>query len=164
MSGIFKNLVPSIWIPTIHSTGPYSGHGPLSAIRMHPAFDYLTKSPLFICNLIYLNNVTRILDLNLGFRSLSASECWTSKSPESDCFQHSNPFCLGLIFVALLEHFFLFAFNVVNFKKSFDKFQVATSHDSNFVVAVTSNNMVCIWKRSSGDGDDSSAASTSSEN
>ena len=44
------------------------------------------------------------------------------------------------------------------------QFQVATSHDTNYVVAVTSNNMVCIWKRSSGDGDDSSAASTSSEN
>lgn len=42
--------------------------------------------------------------------------------------------------------------------------KVATSHDTNYVVAVTSNNMVCIWKRSSGDGDDSSAASTSSEN
>lgn len=41
--------------------------------------------------------------------------------------------------------------------------KVATSHDSNYVVAVTSNNMVCIWKRSSGDGDDSSAASTSSD-
>ena len=25
--------------------------------------------------------------------------------------------------------------------------KVAASHDNNFVVAVTSNNMVCIWKR-----------------
>ncbi len=37
--------------------------------------------------------------------------------------------------------------------------KVATSHDGNHIVAVTNNNMVCIWKRSS-DEDSSSAAAS----
>ena len=37
-------------------------------------------------------------------------------------------------------------------------FQVAASHDSSHIVAVTSNNMVCIWKQVTGD-DDSTAGS-----
>ena len=40
----------------------------------------------------------------------------------------------------------------------FHFFQVAASHDSSHIVAVTSNNMVCIWKQVTGD-DDSTAGS-----
>lgn len=36
--------------------------------------------------------------------------------------------------------------------------KVAASHDNNHIVAVTSNNMVCIWKKVSDGGDDSSSA------
>ncbi len=39
--------------------------------------------------------------------------------------------------------------------------KVAASHDNAHIVAVTSNNMVCIWKRSS--DDDGSSSTTASE-
>ena len=50
----------------------------------------------------------------------------------------------------------------IRYEQQFDRYgsylQVAASHDSNHIVAVTSNNMVCIWKQTTGD-EDSNAGS-----
>ena len=40
--------------------------------------------------------------------------------------------------------------------------KVAASHDNNYVVAVTSNNMVCIWKRVTSDSSTNSNADSTS--
>ena len=66
---------------------------------------------------------------------------------QDDHLENSREYIFIQFLAIFLTKFFWFLGKVPLDRHDIIIDKVAASHDNNFVVAVTSNNMVCIWKR-----------------